>query len=263
LNDNRVEVVGKVFGERLTLPPETSPAITEEELWPSPRNGVCACSSMNSMNTQQWNYRAFVGPQEVYYRRGRRVFELLLRHGLNECHYFLDIGCGSLRIGRLLIPLLLPGRYFGVEPEQRYLHEGLANEVVGVFGQELLRRKSPTFDHNKEFRFSQFAVTFDCALAASVFIHCGKEQLLQCLRNLKPVMSPQGRLFLDVGIADTTSEKGRSRRYAAASHAATRYAEEDLHALLQDQGARFRVVDEHQNTGRRIYLVSWSNPPSA
>ena len=41
---------------------------------------------------------------------------MLLAAGLRETHRIADLGCGLLRVGRLLIPYLLPGRYYGMEP---------------------------------------------------------------------------------------------------------------------------------------------------
>ena len=41
----------------------------------------------------------------------------------------LDIGCGSLRAGRLFIPYLLPGHYYGLEPEKWVVDEAIKNEI--------------------------------------------------------------------------------------------------------------------------------------
>ena len=51
-------------------------------------------------------YRAYVGPPEDYDLIAAMVFNLLTTLGLRQHHSVLDIGCGSLRIGRLLIPYL-------------------------------------------------------------------------------------------------------------------------------------------------------------
>lgn len=64
------------------------------------------------------HYRAFVGPLDRYDLLGAGQMALLYLLGLREHHRVLDFGCGSLRLGRLLIPYLRPGRYFGIEPER-------------------------------------------------------------------------------------------------------------------------------------------------
>jgi len=43
--------------------------------------------------------------------------------------FIADVGCGSLRIGRLLIPYLNLGKYFGVEPNKWLVQEGINREV--------------------------------------------------------------------------------------------------------------------------------------
>jgi N-acetylglucosaminyl-diphospho-decaprenol L-rhamnosyltransferase len=135
-------------------------------------------------------HRDHVGPADRWERIGRDGFDLLLRHGLREEHRVLDIGCGSLRFGRLLIPFLLPERYCGLEPAEDRVREGLAREVEAVYGPELLSRKAPRFDANPSFDLEVFGERFDLLFAFSVFIHCGREQLEACLRSAAKVMAP-------------------------------------------------------------------------
>ena len=56
------------------------------------------------------------GHDPEFHRLGREQLVTLLEHGLTESSYLLDIGCGNLRGGRWLIPLLAPGHYCGIEP---------------------------------------------------------------------------------------------------------------------------------------------------
>lgn len=50
------------------------------------------------------HYRAYVGPPQNYDLISAMSFGLLTALGLRQHHSLLDIGCGSLRNGRLLIP---------------------------------------------------------------------------------------------------------------------------------------------------------------
>lgn len=70
------------------------------------------------LKTGDRHYRAWVGPPEEYDLIGALQTSLLLAAGLEEKHRLCDVGCGSLRAGRMLIPYLRTGNYFGVEPEQ-------------------------------------------------------------------------------------------------------------------------------------------------
>src|SRR5689334_7701637 len=86
------------------------------------------------------HYRAYVGPPSDYDLIGGLQFTLLFQAGLREHHRLLDIGCGSLRGGRLFIPYLLPGRYTGVEPNEWLVRDGIASEL----GEAILEIKRPT-----------------------------------------------------------------------------------------------------------------------
>ena len=86
-------------------------------------------------------YRAYVGPPEDYDLIAAMAFNLLTTLGLRQHHSLLDIGCGSLRIGRLLIPYLNRGKYFGVEPNEWLVDEGIRREL----GETLVQIKRPTF----------------------------------------------------------------------------------------------------------------------
>jgi len=96
-------------------------------------------------------YRAYVGPPEDYDLVAAMAFNLLTTLGLRQHHSLLDIGCGSLRIGRLLIPYLNRGNYFGVEPNKWLVDEGISREL----GETLVQIKRPTFffpTHRTRFR---------------------------------------------------------------------------------------------------------------
>ena len=71
------------------------------------------------------NYKAFVCKEQHYYIYGASVFLQCVKWGLKPTDNLLDIGCGSLRVGKHLIPFLDDGKYCGVEPEQKYLNDGL------------------------------------------------------------------------------------------------------------------------------------------
>lgn len=52
------------------------------------------------------HYGAYVGPPEDYDLIAAMSFNLLTTLGLRQHYTLFDVGCGSLRIGRLLIPYL-------------------------------------------------------------------------------------------------------------------------------------------------------------
>ncbi|HUS48989.1 MAG TPA: class I SAM-dependent methyltransferase [Candidatus Paceibacterota bacterium] len=130
------------------------------------------------------HYRAFVGPPQKYDIIAASQFNLLTSLGLRENHFLLDIGCGSLRGGRLFIPYLLPQRYFGIEPEQWLIEEGIKNHL----GRDILTIKKPKFNNNRNFKLDVFNQKFDFMLAQSIFSHASREQIKTCLQSAKKVM---------------------------------------------------------------------------
>jgi SAM-dependent methyltransferase len=138
------------------------------------------------MNFGRSAYRTFIGPGAKFDLFSAIQFNLLTALGLREHHSVLDIGCGSLRAGRLLIPYLLPGCYFGLEPECWLIEEGIAHEVTPA----QIALKRPTFKHNRDFRLREFGRTFDYLIAHSVLSHTSAKQIRQCFSEAARVMTP-------------------------------------------------------------------------
>jgi hypothetical protein len=132
------------------------------------------------------HYRAFVGPAEKYDLASAMQFNLLTFLGLREFHSLLDIGCGSLRGGKLFIPYLLPGRYFGTEPEKWLVEEGIKNEL----GSDLIRIKKPSFSYDNNYALTAFDRKFDFILAQSIFSHAPQLQIERCMSEAKKIMKP-------------------------------------------------------------------------
>ena len=137
------------------------------------------------------HYRAYVGPPEDYDLIAAMTFNLLTTLGLRQHHSLLDVGCGSLRIGRLLIPYLNRGKYFGVEPNEWLVKEGIEREL----GEALLQIKHPTFFFSDSPEtIAQAKVSFDFALAQSIFSHCGLDLMQNWLSAISRSLAEDGAL---------------------------------------------------------------------
>src|SRR5256886_194527 len=137
------------------------------------------------------HYRAYVGPPEDYDLIAAMTFNLLTTLGLRQHHSLLDVGCGSLRIGRLLIPYLNRGKYFGVEPNEWLVEQGIKREL----GEALLKIKRPTFFFSDSPEtIAQAKVSFDFALAQSIFSHCGLDLIKNWLSAISGSLAEDGAL---------------------------------------------------------------------
>jgi SAM-dependent methyltransferase len=136
------------------------------------------------------HYRAWVGPPRYYDLLGAVQFNFMTSLGLREYHSLLDVGCGSLRGGRLFIAYLQPGKYFGLDPEKWIIEAG----VEAHLGPDGVRQKQPTFLYNADFRLSAFERRFDFILAHSIFTHASRHQIATCLAEARKVMTERSLL---------------------------------------------------------------------
>jgi len=131
--------------------------------------------------------RRYVGTREMWDLQTGSQFAHLFALGLREHHSLLDIGCGSLRAGRMLNNYLLPEKYFGIEPMKGLVQDGLKYEVGS-----LAHTKKPQFDHNSEFDLRCFGQAFEFILAQSIFTHCTQHQVRTCLKSVVSVFKKNG-----------------------------------------------------------------------
>jgi SAM-dependent methyltransferase len=176
------------------------------------------------------HYRAFVGPPGDYDVVGALQFTALFALGMREWHRVADVGCGSLRAGRLIIPYLRPHRYFGIEPEEWLVADGLEREL----GADVIRAKGPTFAYRDDFQISCFGVEFDYILAQSIFSHTYGDLAHKAITNLAGSLSPSGMLL--VTYMDDGSLPGPDEGSGWVYPACVRYGWREFAALLEAAG---------------------------
>ncbi len=213
------------------------------------------------------HYRAYVGPPQDYDFVAAMTFNLATTVGLRQHHRLLDIGCGSLRLGRLFIPYLNVGNYVGIEPNAWLVEEGIRNEI----GESQLSLKKPllvTGDTPAELRGSG---PFDYAVAQSVFSHCGIPLIRGWLCGMAPLLASSGVLLATYLPADKDSEVT-----GWVYPGCVEYRESTMRGLAEEAGLRFVPLDwGHPRQSWAAFLpasapsqwyetrpLTWNNHPS-
>jgi SAM-dependent methyltransferase len=180
-------------------------------------------------------YRAYVGPPEDYDLIAAMTFNLLTTLGLRQHHSLLDVGCGSLRIGRLLIPYLNRGKYVGVEPNEWLVTEGIRREL----GETLVQIKRPTFFFSDSpGAIAQAKIAFDFAVAQSIFSHCGLDLIKGWLSGISRSLARDGALVATFLIGDEDSA-----RTGWIYPECVNYRLATLERAAEDANLRFEILD--------------------
>jgi cyclopropane fatty-acyl-phospholipid synthase-like methyltransferase len=129
---------------------------------------------------------------------GQLQFELLEREGCGPSSKVLEIGCGNLHAGILLIQYLEKGNYVGIDPNRWLRQSAMKNRHV----RQRVKEKQARFLSVDNFDASEFSMTFDFVLAHSVLSHCAHWQLEIFLRNVAKVLAPAGRILASVRLAE-------------------------------------------------------------
>jgi ubiquinone/menaquinone biosynthesis C-methylase UbiE len=158
----------------------------------------------NNLNPGDNHYRAYIGIAEQYDFMGATQFNLCFSLGLREKHKLLDLGCGSLRAGKFFISYLNKGNYYGIDPNEWLIEEAIEKEI----GQDLINIKSPSFNHNNEFKLDVFNEKFDFIIAQSIFSHTGIDIVEKSVERFSEQLTTGGIALITFvnGLTDTTEE---------------------------------------------------------
>jgi len=134
------------------------------------------------------------GPLASFDSAGREQLSVLMDHGLTPASRVVDLGCGALRAGRWLIPVLDRGHYCGVEPNEAMLARGLKDFI----DPDIVKIKQPRFSTNDQFDLSEFGTQFTHMLMRSVWTHASKRQIESSLDSFLKWSTPDAVLLTSV-----------------------------------------------------------------
>jgi SAM-dependent methyltransferase len=188
------------------------------------------------------NYRAYVGPPAQFDFMGATQFTLLFSLGLREEHSVLDVGCGSLRAGRLLLQFLLPARYVGVEPNSWLWRDAVSKEI----GNDIISIKAPQFVEDDTFSLTKIDRQFEFVVFQSILSHTGGDLFNRGLEQARKVLLPCGQLLFTV-LDDCSASYSRSSNGCAASGwiypGCVRYERPDIFARCALAGLHAQRLD--------------------
>ena len=146
------------------------------------------------------NHRQFVAGADSWEgddKSGEPLLGFLKGLGLKPEHRLLDFACGSLRVGRWLIPYLDADRYFGIDKNIWLVEMARLEEIP----EQIWDEKRPRFSDEAGFNAAVFEPEmFDFVLAHAVLLHSSHRQIRALMQSLPKVLKRGAILVGDIGI---------------------------------------------------------------
>jgi SAM-dependent methyltransferase len=153
-------------------------------------------------------HRAIIGGR--WEETGRIQMQMLLAEGLRPHHRLLDIGCGPLRTGCLLVPYLDPGHYWGTDLSGALMHKGHAEELTAA---DRARLPLSQLVEDHDFAFPGIPPDIDHILSFAVFTHLPMNHLRRALLRIRGHFPRLEKLIFTVFLApDAAASLGPVRQ---------------------------------------------------
>lgn len=192
---------------------------------------------------EEKNYKRFIGKEEHYNKIGKIIYDLLISLGIKPNDTLLDIGCGSLRIGRYFINYLDESKYYGIDPESWLVLEASRKEL----GYDIIEKKKPRFIYNDNFNLSGFDRKFDYLLANSIFIHASKKQIEKCLDEAKKSMHINSKFIFNF----IEGKDNKNKDWTYPEHIT--YSKKYIEKQLKKRGFKYKYIN-CKYPGLQIFL---------
>ncbi|MCW5713097.1 MAG: class I SAM-dependent methyltransferase [Bauldia sp.] len=135
--------------------------------------------------------------------RAQRTLDRLVERGLQPEDTFIDYGCGTLRVGALLINYLAPDRYIGLDIDQRLLD--LGREMLSA---EVTSEKRPTLRVISPETIDEVAARRpDWIFSNGVVQHISPEDLKVYFANMRTLATTQTKICIKVSKLEEKSAR--------------------------------------------------------
>ena len=179
---------------------------------------------------------------------GQMQFDYLVKHGLMPADRVLEIGCGNLRAGRLLIGYLDKGSYYGIDISPDILFA--AQKALADYGlQGKMAILTPVQDLTFSFLPDDY---FTVVNANSVFTHCPLAIIDECLAHV-------GRIMVPGGIFDFTFYRAEDAEYDVYWEDFY-YRTETFLELARKYGLDARLMDDWDDPWERQLKIRLTRP---
>jgi hypothetical protein len=142
----------------------------------------------------------FVDP-ELAARTATFVTDTLRDLGLDDADLVVEYGCGALRIGEHVMPMLQPSGYFGVDVTDRFWKNGLVR-----LGPEFIEQYRPRLELIPDDTSPLGALDASFLLCIAVFIHVPPPELADFVGKLARSMGPNTTLVLDARLGERAEQ---------------------------------------------------------
>jgi SAM-dependent methyltransferase len=173
---------------------------------------------------------------------GSWQFWWLIRHvGLRPDDRVLDLGCGTGRLAKHLVPFLESGDYTGID---------ISPEALDIARERLpgavRRDRAPTFVENDDPTFADVDGEVDLVWANSLLTHLPERDVVELLAHLPHVLADDGQAFLTFFDEPQRSSKDFG------------YTPSEIHDIARGLGVHVRIIPEESfdhPKGQRLLTV--------
>ena len=199
------------------------------------------------------DHRAYVGG--AWDEIGSLELAFLQSKGLNHTHKLLDVGCGALRGGVHFVRFLEARHYFGIDLNPHLLDAGHEKEL-----DDMLRQKCPRshLRATANFDATPFGVSFDYALAVSVWTHLPMQAIEGSLRQVAAVLARPHGVFYATFYAcpENAPLTKRILQFRSGSESITSHGDRDW---FHQKASSIRKAARKAGLRMR-YLGDWGHP---